>query len=348
MNKLKNQGGGVLKHGAKIDVYAMGVTMLEMAAVHKPNEQNAWELNFEELLESMIHRDPEKRLTLQQIKLKLHPRDHRDEFDVPDLSEESHQVIDNACKTHDRTTPSSESTPPTASPTTTIDITTSPTTTPIDTMSRPINTIATSTLPINTISISTMTSPTITMTKSTMTYPTTAMVTPPTHVTPPTPPTPRPIVTPPTPPMSRPVVTRSVVTPPTPTPSGSSIELITKAAKQILFEKKSYKDVCISMNLNMDERGGYLRSSGSDYKKIQSATRTLRRRELKQIRREEINELQMLREKVKDLTKRVVAAELREQQAMKKLEDMKKLIEHQTDEEDEASEDEPSNKRIRL
>lgn len=101
------------------------------------------------------------------------------------------------------------------------------------------------------------------------------------------------------------------------------------------------------MNLNMDETGGYLQSSGSDYKKIQSATRTLRRQELNQIHREEINELQMLREKVKVLTERAMAAELREQQAMRKMEDMKKLIEHQTDEVCETSEHEPPNKRIR-
>jgi len=50
----------------------------------------------------------------------------------------------------------------------------------------------------------------------------------------------------------------------------------------------------------------------------------------------------MLRENVKVLTKRVVAAELREQQAMRKIEDMKKLIEHQTDEVCETSEHEPS------
>ena len=52
-------------------------------------------------------------------------------------------------------------------------------------------------------------------------------------------------------------------------------EQILTAARQVFVEKKSYKDVCLAMKINLDANGEYLRSTGHDYKRIQSAVRTL-------------------------------------------------------------------------
>ena len=43
---------------------------------------------------------------------------------------------------------------------------------------------------------------------------------------------------------------------------------------------KSFKDVCVTMNINHDINGEYLRSTGRDYKRIQTAVRKLRRQKL--------------------------------------------------------------------
>jgi hypothetical protein len=54
-------------------------------------------------------------------------------------------------------------------------------------------------------------------------------------------------------------------------------EKILQAAQQIV-QGKTFKEVCVSMQINHDANGNYLMSKGKDYKRIQTAVRKLRRK----------------------------------------------------------------------
>ena len=63
--KAFGKNRGVLKHGDRIDVYAIGMTMKEVAP--KLNRRCIWQRNFEVLVEKMMHLDPQKRPTPKGI-----------------------------------------------------------------------------------------------------------------------------------------------------------------------------------------------------------------------------------------------------------------------------------------
>ena len=96
LNTLKEKEGmGVLKHGGKIDVYAIGVTMAEMAP--RLNKRNLWERKFSELLEGMKRADPERRLSVMQVlnKLKTLDVDGPDQFGCLPMSKRALELLDN-------------------------------------------------------------------------------------------------------------------------------------------------------------------------------------------------------------------------------------------------------------
>ena len=87
---------GVLKHGCKVDVYAIGVTMSDMfPRLNKRN--NVWERQFAKLIAGMTCDDPEKRLSVRQVQssiLKLSDGPV-DQFGCLPMSKRAMELLDN-------------------------------------------------------------------------------------------------------------------------------------------------------------------------------------------------------------------------------------------------------------
>ena len=280
LNNLKHNGdSGVLKHGNKIDVYAMGVTMSEMAP--KLNKRNPWERNFSYLIAEMTCTDPEKRISVSQIRDRI-PRlsERTDKFGVLPMSKRAMDMINTVFIDLER------------SPTKRKTRAKSPVkkTTPRRKHSAPRSSNANPT--VSTVN------PSITTTQE---HVTTSQPTPstPEHTHAPTMTTPVLPQRPTLPTTTTPVFPQRTTVPVIMVPIVEAEPLRTckqqvsnKVQKQIREaaerihryvneNKKSrgiYKKVCQELKLNMNSNGKYLGSVGEHYKQIQTAVRTLRRR----------------------------------------------------------------------
>ena len=93
---------GVLTHGGKVDVYAIGVTMTEMCKKDKLNKRNVWDRKFSNLLAGMKRVDPETRLSVRQVQKETSelldgPTGQcRDQFGCLPMSKRAMELIDSA------------------------------------------------------------------------------------------------------------------------------------------------------------------------------------------------------------------------------------------------------------
>ena len=102
LNKFKNSRKPVvLKHGQMIDVYAMGVTMLDM--VPRLNRRNVWERNFGDLLTQMTHPQPEQRPNVVEIKSRISTlHESGDAFGILPMSKRALTMINNVFTAYER------------------------------------------------------------------------------------------------------------------------------------------------------------------------------------------------------------------------------------------------------
>ena len=260
---------GVLKHGGKIDVYAIGVTMAEMAP--RLNKRNLWERKFSELLEGMKRADPERRLSVMQVlnKLKTLDVDGPDQFGCLPMSKRALELLDNLFTTcgsppRKKVSPSkrkARSSPRRARESPSKCKTTS---NPAPTSPKPTSNRSSSTRK------RTRASPSSKSSRKRQRAP--------------------PIITPVLP--QRKAIVSLITTATIPVveaiPLKCKQEISTKIQKKIVQAAEIviasgktrgiYKRVCMQLKLNMDSNGKYLGSAGDHYKRIQTAVRTLRRR----------------------------------------------------------------------
>ena len=131
LNAIKDkQEGGIILQAEKIDVFAMGKTMMEM--VSQLNKRNDWERNFSFLITEMTHPIADRRITVNETKRRLQTLNQpADKFDFLPMSKRAHHLIEMAIEKHERRTPTPTLTStPTATPTRTPTPTATPSRTP--------------------------------------------------------------------------------------------------------------------------------------------------------------------------------------------------------------------------
>ena len=86
----------------------------------------------------------------------------------------------------------------------------------------------------------------------------------------------------------------------------ASVKKIQQTAQEWMEPGSNVEAICKRLGLNLDAKGNYLYSFGEDYKRMQTAKRTIKRKKLKQSKDLKDQEMKKLKEIMKQLKRQLV------------------------------------------